>query len=370
LQIPAKLLGFVCVAVVCVMLCLGLWPFVIPQNQVEWSRQGDGVVFGKTGTIAGDGVLTTPPGHGDSVEVWAKPNVWTNATVLALYRPEKGLTFKLRQSLTDLEVEYDADDRGFRPDSEHFIVKNSFGPTLHRGDPVFLTVTSGPQEIRVYVNGNLAGAVANFPSLDTVFAGRVIVGDAPLQPDSFRGKIRGLAIHGAELSAAEVTRNYLAWTRNGRPAAPSDGHYAALYLFDEGSGRVIHDRTGTAASLLIPERYTVVDKVMLEPFWREFDFSGEYWRGNVKNIIGFIPLGFIFCMYFQVVRHSRRPGLATVAVGTAISVTIEVLQAFLPPRNSGTTDIITNTFGTWLGVLLWRRAHAYLSKRAPASLYY
>jgi glycopeptide antibiotics resistance protein len=66
-----------------------------------------------------------------------------------------------------------------------------------------------------------------------------------------------------------------------------------------------------------------------------------------------MPFGFLLYLLPSISRRGH-PALYTILIGAGFSLSIEMLQAFIPQRDSGTTDIITNTLGTAVGVLLAR----------------
>jgi hypothetical protein len=359
-----NILGVVGLLVVCVDLWLGLSPFHAPVNDVTWLKDTDGILLGKSGTVFSPDVLKPVPQSGDdsgSFEAWLRPDHWSgSATFLALYRPEKGMLFTFRQSLTDFELSAEA------PVKAHFYLDDAFGHALQEKRPVFITVTTSPQGTLVYLDGALAKSAPEFRIPGDGFTGRTIVGDSPKQPDSFRGEIRGLALYETELNQSAVSRHYKSWIKMGRPDVTPEERIAGLYLFNERAGNVVHNHASAGGDLYIPQRYTVVDKIRLEPFWKEFDFSRSYWSGNLKNIVGFMPTGFCFYLYFWMGRSSKRPMLATLVAGILVSLTIEVLQAFLPTRDSGTTDLITNAFGTYVGAACCMVAYPLLLEKIPA----
>jgi hypothetical protein len=125
----------------------------------------------------------------------------------------------------------------------------------------------------------------------------------------------------------------------------------AVYSFDEGTGDLAHNQIDPATDLLVPERYFNLHPKFLAWPWREWYPGSSYYKYMAVNIVGFIPLGFVFCAYLSAVSSTKRELMWTVILGFAVSLTIETLQAFLPTRESGMTDIITNTLGTALGAL-------------------
>jgi len=365
---PHRLPAAACFAVLCITLSLGFWPFHTPRNQVTWLAESNGIEFGKYGTVWSVGPLNLfapPESTGRGIEIWIRPTRWsTSATFLSFYTPDKCIPLALSQSLTGLRLDMNL----YGPiDSvkAHATVDEVFGQALRRRKPVFLTVTSGSEGTTVYVDGSLAGRAPGLRIPGDSFNGLVVLGDSPRQPNSFSGEIRGLALFNVELSAAQAARDFETWAREGRPDPEGKPRPAALYLFKERSGGLIHNQESPGTDLYIPQKYIVLDKIVLEPFWKEFNLTRSYWSSAGKNIIGFVPFGFVFYALIGQLLPRGRAVTATVFLGTLVSLTIEVGQVFLPMRDSGTTDLFTNTFGTYLGVLCFRHLYPLAESQMP-----
>lgn len=188
--------------------------------------------------------------------------------------------------------------------------------------------------------------------------GSLVVANSPITNESWSGDLRGLAIYNSELTQEQILNHYQTWTTLGRPRLTENDRAVALYLFDEGHGSIVHDRSTSGVDLYIPQHYMILNQKLLEPFWKEFSWDPDYWDSALINVAGFVPLGFFFCAFFASVRRVKRAALATITLGLTVSLIIETLQGFLPTRDSGTTDIITNTLGTCLGTALYLRTAA------------
>ncbi len=365
-SLQLRTVGFFCLVVGAITLSLGLWPYHVPANGVSWLRGLSGVQFQGNGVVWNSGFRQDYSlRRGSCIEIWVQPDHWSeSATLLTLYRQGPGVLVRLRQSLTDLEVSTGG-ITSFDHQRARLLVTEAFGLALRRNIPVVITVDYGLHGTRVYLNGALSKQAEDFHLPEAAISGQLILGDSPGQPDSFRGRILGVALYGVELDSQEVMRHYQEWVGSGSPNLFVEDQNVALYRFAEGQGAIIHNERPGGGNLQIPPKYAVIDKIALEPFWDEFDFSWNYWSGNLKNIIGFVPLGFSFAA-FGYLLGLRRPVLATVLAGTLVSIIIEVGQILLPMRDSGTTDLFTNALGTYLGIVCYTHIYPRVVLRIPS----
>jgi VanZ like protein/concanavalin A-like lectin/glucanase superfamily protein len=351
-----KALGPICLFIVFGLLTAGLWPFnPFPQNDVSWLTDQNGLRFGDKATIFSSGTFERATSIEESfcsLEIWLQPalkDVNGSVMILAFYTPENPLQFGLKQYRDGLVVrDYWDEQKRLR------ISKIEFAHALRHAEPVLFTITLGPNGISAYLNGVWVKAFPHASLSCKDFSGQLVIGNSPTSYNTWQGKLFGVAIYNRQLSSELVWQHYLMWTHEGVPGGVAKDGVRALYSFGERFGRTIHNSIGQGPDLYIPKTFRILHKKILTPPWEEFAPRLSYVWDILINIVGFIPFGFFFCAYLTCNRQWNRAALVTVVLGGIISVTIEVLQAFIPSRMSGCTDIITNTLGASLGVLFWR----------------
>ncbi len=324
-----KMIGAICVTILCGLLAAGLWPFnPFPRNDVNWLRDGDGLRFGPHGTIFSTHRFELPRSDRESfctLEILLEPAsgyVKNSVTILAFHNPDNPLQFGVMQDRDELVV---------------------------IGD-----YPSGPKGTAAYRNGAFVDSSSGFGLSCKNFSGQLVIGNSPIAYEPWQGKLHGIAIYNQELSPELILRHYETWTQNPRLGGIQNNCLLALYSFGERSGRIIHNSIGSEPDLYIPETFEILYKRILAPPWKEFSPDLSYVWDVLINVGGFIPFGFFLYAYLTWDRQWNRAAVLTILLGAMISVAIEILQGFIPSRMSGVTDIMTNTLGTGIGVMFWR----------------
>ena len=328
-----------------------LWPFnPVPHNDVSWLPQANGIHFGKRGLVLSshDFPATAPSeGHPYSLEISLRPIDETDQhPFLTFYLPDRPRALELRQWGHFLVIFCrERDTHGHVSSAEIDVVH-----VFQRGKAVWLTVTSGPRGASVYLNGELVQSASGFHLPENAFAGELVLGSSPTTYDPWSGDVFTLALYRSELSAVQVRQHFQAGIPKG--VSPEDLQNAvAVYGFTEHDGPTIHNDVANAPWLTVPAHFQVPHKPMLLVPWKEITHDRAYVDDVARNIVGFVPLGIAVYLYFLRRRQSNA-AMLTILLGFATSLTIEIVQAYIPQRFSGMTDIITNGSGTALGVLL------------------
>jgi hypothetical protein len=351
-RVANRILQVICGMILCGILIAGLWPFTPhPKNQVQWLDHQNGLYFGDYATI-----LSSAPLHMDgpqdgpcSVELWLQPGLIQDSnTTLAFDSPEDSAHFRIKQSLDDVALERTSNRHKSMTKQTLYIPH-----ALRQDTPLFITLTSGRGGMSIYLNGVLVQSSSGFRFSPRDLSGQMVVGNSPFSNDSWSGVLRGIGLYNQELTAEVVRQNYAAWTESGQPSALAEKEATAVFPFNERTGTVVHNLVPGEIDLYIPDHYLVLHPALLEAFWRRTDWGWGFWKDALINLFGFIPLGFFFCVYFSRSMPVTRATLLTIIFGCAVSFLIEVGQYYLPTRESGSWDLITNTLGTVLGALMY-----------------
>jgi hypothetical protein len=355
------ILGLLGILMVAGILVAGLWPFHAPANHVTWLQHRNGLRFEEYGTVLSTRRVTWPSIHSScTLEIWMAPALTHDSnTFLAFYAPRARRQFSLHQSNSDLVLRADLFRAGAEAGEAALYVDDVF----RQGRPVFITITSGQGQTSIYINGAAARRSSNFPLWGEDLGAEVVIGTSPVQNDAWTGELFGLALYDRGLTPSQVEDDYTGLQTSGKTSAGAMQGAVVRYSFREGSGRTIHDEAGSGVDLDIPEHFTIANEKLLDVPWHEYHPGWGYWNDVAINVGGFVPLGF-FLVAFLAERRVRKAALIAVLFGGLLSLAIETLQGFLPTRDSGLTDVITNTLGTGLGVLAYsfRPAQSLLNR--------
>ncbi len=352
-----KLLGILSSIITAGILFATLWPFnFFPTNGVSWLVGTDGIRFRPPGVVFSKAPMHTrggATGTACSLELLLRPaSISESDSILSFSGPNNPLQFVVRQWTNGLLVTHDMTNAQGVLKRTKFDVDHAF----QLGKLVLVTMTSGPGGTVVYLNDREAKVFPRFTITPDELSGEVVLGTNAEDYQPWPGEVRGMAIFSKELTAAEVYKHYGDWNRTpGATLSDLDGA-TAYYRFNEGEGRDIHNSVASGPDLEIPKWFKVPHKPILKSATREFVADWNYVNDITRNIAGFVPFGFLVCAYLGCTLGRRKAILYTVLAGGLLSFTIEMLQVLVPPRNSGVTDIITNTLGAALGALLARPA--------------
>jgi hypothetical protein len=335
-----------------VILVTGLWPLnPIPANGVSWIKGQCGLRFYRNPVVRSDSPfqLPNPRAASVSLEIWIKPSRESSTNAFfSIYTPENPLQFRLMHYIDGMLVRRNVRDSAGRRRQVEIELDNIFRPNV----PIFITVTAGTKGTSVYLDSELAEESPHFGLTQKDLSGELIMGASPLDRATWYGELKGLAIYTESLSPMQISAHYQMWIQGRVSEIVRQDHPAALYDFSEGSGRTVHNRGSGAPDLIIPKYFVAPHKRFLELPWNEFHPEWSYVTDIMINVAGFVPLGVLTYALLLGKRPPHRAAWMTVLVGAFTSVTVEVLQGFIPTRSSGMTDILTNTAGTAIGVLV------------------
>ena len=356
--IVRSLVALACAGILCVILVAGLWPFHAPTNGVGWLPGANGIRFRHRGIVVSSKPFAASSAQGPvTLEICLQPaRLSASGTILTLDdNPDPRFLFAIRQFDRGLAVQRPALDATGKLVRQWWRINEVFTEPA----PVVLTITAVPGTTSLWLNGVLASTSPDLGLTRENIAGTLILGNSATQ-DTWSGDIRGLAVYDGLLTGDQIEQHSRRWLQGQSPIAAGESPPLALYRFAQLHGSVIRDEGTGANDLLIRPHYFLLHPGYLTPVWVPFRSrwdgwrSKSYWSDVVVNIAGFIPFGFFFALWFSLLPAIRRPRLTTFFLGVALSFAIESIQYFLPTRDSSMTDLLTNSMGTAIGVLLCR----------------
>lgn len=334
----------------------GLRPFKFHMsNRVQWLEDRNGIEFHYLG-ISYSRDLVDFQRRAFSIEILVEPLQERTRGVNHILEIDDGRKtgfFVIGQWNSNLILRERKDELDSKKDYLEIGLKDVFQERV----PSYLAITEGEEGISVYSNGKLErfSPEHSFNGVGEKLKGRLILGNSTTGDRGWSGSILRMSITDRELSEETIQKHYIDWIREGAPDPPSVQGGSYEYLFREGKGNSVNNEHNTDGELVIPETFKVLRKSILTLPWFEFHLNLNYLLDVLINILGFIPLGFILTLYLSWVldMNDKIAYICAIAIGVTLSLAIEIVQVFIPVRNSSTGDLILNSLGTAIGMMIF-----------------
>jgi hypothetical protein len=360
-NVNLKLLGGICLAILIIILIAGLWPFnFFPKNKVAWPQDKNGVYFPGQGMILSPDSLNDPQQlllnkKSITIEILIHPTEEPPNNInriLSIYDAESSEITFLGQWKKDLVIQ----SRIKRPVGNILYSEIGVDDALGKDQDYLLSITSGTEGTAIYINGQLAQAWPHHRLLGSITSKNIgfILGNSPVGKNSWKGRITRLAIYNRTFTAEQIFKHYQLYLENNFTIHTEKEGCIGLYLFNEKQGTTVKDYSNLNNHLTIPVLFRPVKKIILDPPWHDFRWKKSFVQDTIINLLGFIPLGFFFTAFLLKASNWKKKiiYISVVATGFAISLTIELSQIYLPSRYSQLDDVICNSVGTVLGIII------------------
>jgi len=359
-KISLKGLVGLSVAVLFAILFFGLWPKDFNfSNHVTWITEQPGIRF------SGYGIAYTDPikelikeddsgENGFSVEIVLKPASYHEDGfnfILALHNGKDSNQLLVGQWHSSIIV-MNGDDYNHRRKTKRIAVKLAAVPPTTR----FVTITTGKDGTSIYLDGQLNRTKRDLTlKIPDGGKSRLLLGNSVYGKHSWKGDVYGVAFYRYTLTDQDVAMHFDNWGKHRNFLFAMKYKPFLMYSFDEKGGKKVLDHGGGNYDLEIPSRMQILDKKILSLTWKQLNFNSGFIRDIIINFAGFIPLGFVLIATFVRVGGSfeKHGVLITVVLCFTVSLAIEILQAWIPSRSSDPLDLLFNTLGALLGVMIY-----------------
>lgn len=343
------------IAYILILFIAGLWPFTFnPKNNVHWIENKPGIYIKKDSIIYSEQLSPRLykkliSANGFSIETILRPDeTFTHGLrfILACGAVGRQYNFALGQRRDGLLFFLKTMEPPGGENIHTIEIKNIFAAPCRK----HLVITCDNGMTKLFVDGSLVkhveipGTFSNWDKNARIFVGNDDSGEHSWEGDIYKIAIyeraMGLEIFSSEKIKSNEIKSLLYY--DFEVLAPKD------VIKDHGGQNFEQD-------LFIPKYFNVLGKTILSLPNRYFLLSTAFLKDVFINVSGFIPLGVIIFLWIMFSGGSTRCAFcSSIMLGFTISVSLEVIQIFLPLRSSSCVDLFNNILGSFIGAYLCR----------------